>query len=117
MERNCSSDSVGVKCHTTSKSEPLKGPFLGDITVRYKKPEIIESILRPNAQIAQGFVTTTLEMKDGSDWRRLHRARVRRRAGNPETWPVRWFWPKRTSSNAAPGRRRLVPERVFSPIN
>ncbi|HZQ46341.1 MAG TPA: heme-binding domain-containing protein, partial [Verrucomicrobiae bacterium] len=49
-----------IKCHTTSKSEPLKGPFLGDITARYKKPEIIESILRPNAQIAQGFVTTTL---------------------------------------------------------
>ena len=57
-----------IKCHTTSKSEPLKGPFLGDITVRYKKPEIIESILRPNAQIEQGFVTTTVEMKDGSDY-------------------------------------------------
>lgn len=57
-----------VKCHTTSKSEPLKGPFLGDITARYKKPEIIESILRPSAQIAQGFVTATFEMKDGSDY-------------------------------------------------
>lgn len=57
-----------VKCHTTLKGEPLKGPFLGDITARYKKPEIIESILRPSAQIAQGFTTTTLEMKDGSDY-------------------------------------------------
>jgi putative heme-binding domain-containing protein len=56
------------KCHTTLKSEPLKGPFLGDIAVRYGRPEIIESILRPNAQIAQGFVTTWVETKDGSEY-------------------------------------------------
>jgi putative heme-binding domain-containing protein len=57
-----------VKCHTTSKSEPLKGPFLGDIAARYNQKEIIESILRPNAQIAQGFVTTTVETKDGTEY-------------------------------------------------
>ena len=57
-----------VKCHTTSKSEPLKGPFLGDIAARYQRPEIIESILRPSAQIAQGFTSTTLETKDGSEY-------------------------------------------------
>jgi putative membrane-bound dehydrogenase-like protein len=57
-----------VKCHTTLKSEPLKGPFLGDITTRYSRAELIESILRPNAQIAQGFVTTTVQMKDESEY-------------------------------------------------
>jgi len=57
-----------IKCHTTSKAEPLKGPFLGDITSRYKTPEILESILRPNAQIAQGFTTTTVETKDGTEF-------------------------------------------------
>jgi putative heme-binding domain-containing protein len=57
-----------IKCHTTLKSEPLKGPFLGDITARYSRPEIIESILRPNAHIAQGFETTTLETKDGTEY-------------------------------------------------
>ncbi|MDB6109464.1 MAG: heme-binding protein [Pedosphaera sp.] len=57
-----------VKCHTTTKSEPLKGPFLGDITARYSWSEIIHSILRPNAQIAQGFVTTTVETKDGTEF-------------------------------------------------
>ncbi|EEF63177.1 DUF7133 domain-containing protein [Pedosphaera parvula] len=57
-----------VKCHTTSKSEPLKGPFLGDIATRYSKTEIIESILRPNAQIAQGFVTTTVQTKDEAEY-------------------------------------------------
>jgi putative heme-binding domain-containing protein len=57
-----------IKCHTTSKNEPLKGPFLGDIAARYNRSEILESILRPNAQIAQGFVTTTIELKDGAEY-------------------------------------------------
>ena len=57
-----------VKCHTTSKNEPLKGPFLGDIFARHKRPEIIESILRPSAQIAQGFTPYTIETKDGTDY-------------------------------------------------
>ena len=57
-----------VKCHTIDKSEPLKGPFLGDIATRYGRPEIIESILHPSAQIAQGFVTTTVETKDGNEY-------------------------------------------------
>jgi putative heme-binding domain-containing protein len=57
-----------VKCHTLGKSEPLKGPFLGDISVRYGRPEIIESILRPNAQIAQGFITTWVKLKDDQEF-------------------------------------------------
>lgn len=57
-----------VKCHTTSKAEPLKGPYLGDISTRYGRPEILESILKPNAQIAQGFVSTTIETKDGNEF-------------------------------------------------
>jgi putative heme-binding domain-containing protein len=62
-------ESVGcIKCHTTSSSEPLKGPFLGDIAARYGKPELIESILRPNAQITQGFVTTTVTTRDESEY-------------------------------------------------
>ncbi|MDB6122641.1 MAG: heme-binding protein [Pedosphaera sp.] len=56
------------KCHTTSKNEPLKGPFLGDIAARYNRSEIVTSIVRPNAQIAQGFVTTTVELKDGTEY-------------------------------------------------
>jgi len=57
-----------VKCHTVAKNEPLKGPFLGDITTRYGRPEIIESILRPSAKIAQGFITTTVETRDGTEY-------------------------------------------------
>jgi putative heme-binding domain-containing protein len=57
-----------VKCHTVSKSQPLMGPFLGDIAARYGRPEIIESILRPNAQIAQGFVSNWIQTKDGQEY-------------------------------------------------
>jgi putative heme-binding domain-containing protein len=59
-------ESVGcVKCHTVSSKEQPKGPFLGDITARYSKEEIIESIVRPSAKIAQGFENVFIETKDG----------------------------------------------------
>ncbi len=57
-----------VKCHTISKSEPVKGPFLGDITARYNRAEIVESILRPNAHITQGFETHWIQTKDDQDF-------------------------------------------------
>ncbi|MEO5802024.1 MAG: c-type cytochrome, partial [Verrucomicrobiota bacterium] len=57
-----------VKCHTTTKGESPKGPFLGDIVARYNDAEILESILRPSAKIAQGFETTAIENKDGDSF-------------------------------------------------
>ena len=46
-----------IACHTIAKTEPLKGPFLGDIANRYSRAELAESILKPSARIAQGFET------------------------------------------------------------
>jgi putative heme-binding domain-containing protein len=54
-----------VACHTVAKDEPPKGPYLGDIANRYKRPELIESILKPSAKIAQGFDTVVFELKNG----------------------------------------------------
>ncbi len=54
-----------IACHTTAKSEPPKGPYLGDVAARYKRPELIESILKPNAKIAQGFETNVFVLKNG----------------------------------------------------
>jgi len=54
-----------VTCHTVSPKEIPRGPFLGDITVRYKQPEILESILKPSAKIAQGFETQWFNLADG----------------------------------------------------
>ena len=52
-------------CHTVSPSEPLKGPLLQDITRRYKKEELLESILKPSAKIAQGFESQFFQTVQG----------------------------------------------------
>lgn len=46
-----------LACHTISADESPKGPFLGGIGTRYSRAELTESILKPNAKIAQGFET------------------------------------------------------------
>jgi putative heme-binding domain-containing protein len=50
-----------IACHTVSPNDPPKGPFLGDIAARYPRTELLESILKPNAKIAQGFATHWFE--------------------------------------------------------
>jgi putative membrane-bound dehydrogenase-like protein len=55
-----------VACHTISSAETPKGPFLGDIAVRVTRAEMIESILKPNAKVAQGFTSHWFEMTDGA---------------------------------------------------
>ncbi len=55
-----------VACHTVRASEPMKGPFLGNIATLYRRKELAESILDPNKTIAQGFVTNQFTLKDGT---------------------------------------------------
>jgi putative heme-binding domain-containing protein len=55
-----------VACHTVKATDPAKGPYLGNIAETYKRRELAEAILIPNKTIAQGFVTNTFTMKDGS---------------------------------------------------
>jgi putative heme-binding domain-containing protein len=52
-------------CHTASPEEALKGPYLGGISQRYNRTELIDSIVRPAATVAQGFTTNFFDMKDG----------------------------------------------------
>ena len=52
-------------CHTSQANEPEKGPYLGGIFTRYSRAEVIESILRPSAKVAQGFATNAFTMIDG----------------------------------------------------
>ncbi len=54
-----------VNCHTVSKTETPKGPFLGDIANRYSRAELAEAILKPSAKIAQGFETQKFATADG----------------------------------------------------
>ena len=56
-----------VACHTTSAEETPKGPFLGGIATRYSRAELCESILQPNAKIAQGFETQWFKTRDDEE--------------------------------------------------
>ncbi len=52
-------------CHTYRNGQIPKGPHLVDIGKRYKREELIESILKPDAKIAQGFDTYSFVTKQG----------------------------------------------------
>ena len=53
-----------VACHTTADGQTPKGPHLVDIGKRYKPTEILQSILNPNAVVAQGFDTYAFTTKN-----------------------------------------------------
>jgi putative heme-binding domain-containing protein len=57
-----------VQCHTTSAEETPKGPFLGGIAARYSRAQLCESIMKPSAQIMQGFETQWFKTKDDEDY-------------------------------------------------
>ncbi|MGM9507780.1 DUF7133 domain-containing protein [Larkinella sp. GY13] len=52
-----------IACHSLSKSEPMKGPFMGQIGSIMNREQIAESILKPNASISQGFATVLITAK------------------------------------------------------
>ncbi|MCE9545101.1 MAG: discoidin domain-containing protein [Planctomycetia bacterium] len=54
-----------IACHTTADGQSPKGPHLVDIGKRYKRVELIESVLQPSAKIAQGFDTYVFTTNDG----------------------------------------------------
>ncbi|MDA1230480.1 MAG: HEAT repeat domain-containing protein, partial [Planctomycetota bacterium] len=58
-QQNC------INCHTFANGQQPKGPHLVDIGKRYKRAELIESILAPGKKIAQGFDTWAFAMDDG----------------------------------------------------
>jgi putative heme-binding domain-containing protein len=53
-----------VACHSLTASEPLKGPYMGQIGSIMSREQIAESILKPNASISQGFATVLVSTKD-----------------------------------------------------
>ncbi len=54
-----------VQCHTDANGQTPKGPHLVDIGKRYKRSELVESILKPSAKLAQGFDTWVILTADG----------------------------------------------------
>jgi len=57
-----------LACHTIEKGQPMKGPFMGQIGSIMNRDQLVESILKPNASISQGFATVLIETKDGKSY-------------------------------------------------
>ncbi len=57
-----------VACHSISKGEVMKGPFMGQIGSIMTRHQIAESILKPNASISQGFASVHITTKDRKDY-------------------------------------------------
>ncbi len=56
-----------LACHTLTADEPPKGPILTAVAKIYDRAALTESILKPNAKLAQGFETATFKTKTGED--------------------------------------------------
>jgi putative membrane-bound dehydrogenase-like protein len=54
-----------IACHTYADGQTPQGPHLVDIGKRYSRKELVESVLEPNAKIAQGFDSWTVLTVDG----------------------------------------------------
>jgi putative membrane-bound dehydrogenase-like protein len=52
-------------CHTDADGQTPKGPHLVDIGKRYSPAELVESILKPSAKLAQGYESYSFAMADG----------------------------------------------------
>lgn len=55
-------------CHTTAGGQALKGPHLQTVATKYKKNELIEAIVKPNASLSQGFATFVITTKKGKTY-------------------------------------------------
>jgi len=54
-----------IACHAVDQQAEQKGPYLGSSGSKFTKDYLIQSILEPNAVVAQGFQTEIITMKDG----------------------------------------------------
>ncbi len=56
-----------IACHTIAPNEPAKGPILSAVAKIYDRAALTESLLKPNAKLAQGFETATFKTKKAGE--------------------------------------------------
>lgn len=54
-----------IACHTVNADEPPKGPVLSAVAKIYDRAALTESLLKPNAKLAQGFESAFFKTKKG----------------------------------------------------
>ena len=57
-----------IACHSLTRGEKLKGPFMGQIGSIMNRQQIAESILKPSASISQGFATVMITAKGNKNY-------------------------------------------------
>ena len=55
-----------TRCHTLNNQGGNAGPILNGVGKRLQPDKLLESLIQPSATIAEGFGTTTVEMKGGA---------------------------------------------------
>lgn len=54
-----------IACHAVDAAALQKGPYLGAAGAKFQRDYLIQSILTPDAVVAQGFQTVSFKLKDG----------------------------------------------------
>ncbi|MEO6976789.1 MAG: hypothetical protein ABI113_00360, partial [Mucilaginibacter sp.] len=57
-----------IACHTLTRGEKPKGPFMGQIGSIMTRQQIAESVLKPSASISQGFATVVISAKGNKSY-------------------------------------------------
>ncbi len=68
MGKKLFTDQGCIACHSVEKGQVMKGPFMGQIGAIMNRDQIVESILKPNASISQGFASYLIETTDGATY-------------------------------------------------
>ena len=55
-----------IACHAVDQKAVQKGPYLGGAGAKFSADYLLESVLEPNAVVAQGFQTEMITMNDGA---------------------------------------------------
>lgn len=55
-----------IACHSILPDEPQKGPYLGSVGNLFNREQLIQHIIDPTAEVAQGFQTYQFKLKDGT---------------------------------------------------
>ncbi|MES2983077.1 MAG: HEAT repeat domain-containing protein [Verrucomicrobiota bacterium] len=54
-----------IACHAIDPKAVQKGPYLGAAGAKFQRDYLVESVIAPDAVVAQGFQTAVFTMKDG----------------------------------------------------
>jgi putative heme-binding domain-containing protein len=57
-----------IACHAIEPDAVQKGPYLGDSGGKFERSYLVESIIKPNEVVAQGFQSTLITTKDGKSF-------------------------------------------------